>query len=84
MSITHQYHISSRPRHLRSLFFVGENCTPVVNSVIACIAKLSKDVDKIKKPDSLNLLEKSGSVPYRLELSNFMDDFQLIKQLILT
>jgi hypothetical protein len=27
MSITHQYHISSRPRHLRSLFFVGENCT---------------------------------------------------------
>ena len=37
--------------------------TPVVNSVIACIADLSKDVGKIKKPDSLFLLEKSGSVP---------------------
>jgi site-specific DNA recombinase len=36
--------------------------TPVVNSIIACIADLSKDSDKIKKPDSLNLLEKSGSV----------------------
>jgi site-specific DNA recombinase len=37
--------------------------TPIVNSVIACIADLSKDSYKIKKPDSLNLLEKSGSVP---------------------
>ncbi|MHB8262091.1 MAG: recombinase family protein [Bacteroidia bacterium] len=37
--------------------------TPVVNEVIGCIADLSKDLKEIKKPDSLNLLEKSGSVP---------------------
>ena len=35
--------------------------TLVANSVIACIAYLSKDLEK--KPDFLNLLEKSGSVP---------------------
>ena len=37
--------------------------TPVVNSAMACIADLSRDLKQIKKPDSLNLLEKSGSVP---------------------
>ena len=36
--------------------------TLVVNSVIACIADLSKDLEQIKKPNPLNLLEKSGSV----------------------
>ena len=37
--------------------------TPVVNSVIGCIALLSGDLGDIKKPDFSNLLEKSGLVP---------------------
>ena len=37
--------------------------TPIVNSAIACIADLSRDLKQMKKPDSLNLLEKSGLVP---------------------
>ena len=37
--------------------------TPVVNKVIGYVADLSKGLEEIKKPDSLNLLEKSGSVP---------------------
>ena len=35
----------------------------IINSVIGYIADISKGLGKIKKPDSLNLLEKSGSVP---------------------
>lgn len=37
--------------------------TPVVNSVIACIADLSREIKQNKKPDPLFPLEKSGSVP---------------------
>ncbi len=37
--------------------------TPVVNKVIGYVADLSVGLGEMKKPDSLNLLEKSGSVP---------------------
>jgi len=37
--------------------------TPIVNDVIGCLAYTSKVLGEMKKPDSLNLLEKSGSVP---------------------
>ena len=37
--------------------------TPVVNSVIGCIADLSKDLGETKSRTSLNIEEKSGSVP---------------------
>ena len=37
--------------------------TPIVNDVIGCVAHTSKVLGEIKKPDSLNLLEKSGLVP---------------------
>lgn len=37
--------------------------TPKINRVIGCVALLSDGLGEIKKPDSLNLLEKSGLVP---------------------
>jgi site-specific DNA recombinase len=37
--------------------------TPIVNSVIVCIADMESDLKKNKNRTSLNLLEKSGSVP---------------------
>ena len=36
--------------------------TPIVNDVIGCVAHTSKVLEEIKKPDSLNLLEKSDLV----------------------
>ena len=36
--------------------------TPIVNDVIGCVAHTSKVLEEIKKPDSLNLSEKSGLV----------------------
>ena len=37
--------------------------TPVVNEVIGCIADLSKGLSENKNRTSLNVEEKSGSVP---------------------
>jgi len=56
--------------------------TPEVNRVIAQIAQLSKGLGEIKKPDFSNFEEKSGLVPYGLDLSNFIDDFQAIRILM--
>ena len=49
--------------------------TPVINKVIGCIADLSKGLGEIKKPDSLNLLEKSGLVPpSRPNMNELLED----------
>ena len=56
--------------------------TPLVNSVIGCIALLSGDFGDIKKPDFSNLLEKSGLVPYGSDLSNLMNGFQSLRELM--
>jgi hypothetical protein len=46
-----------------------------INNVIAQNAYLSKDLEGIKKPDSLNLLEKSGSVPpSRPNMNDILED----------
>jgi hypothetical protein len=37
--------------------------TPIVNDVIGCVAHTSRALEEIKKPDFLNLSEKSGLVP---------------------
>ena len=56
--------------------------TPIVNDVIGCVALLSNGLVEIKKPDSLILLEKSGLVPEGLDLSNFLDDLQGLRELM--
>jgi mannitol/fructose-specific phosphotransferase system IIA component (Ntr-type) len=58
--------------------------TPVVNEAIACIAYLSKGLKQIKKPDSLYLLEKSGSVHATSDKSNrLLDVVFTVKQMLL-
>jgi hypothetical protein len=66
-------HYDSKIEHYR---------TPIVNDVIGCVAQTSKVLEEIKKPDSLNLLEKSGLVPYGLDLSNLLNGFQALRELM--
>ena len=56
--------------------------TPVVNSVIGCIADLSQGLGEMKNRTSLYIEEKSGSVPGGLLISNFLLDFQRIRKLL--
>ena len=56
--------------------------TEKVNSVIELTSQLSNDSGEIKKPDFSNFEEKSGDVPYGLDLSNFLDDFQVLRMLM--
>ncbi len=55
--------------------------TPIVNSALACVADLSKSLEQMKNGTSQDFSEKSRSVPYRLDLSNFLNDFQAIRNL---
>ncbi len=53
--------------------------TPIVNSVIGHIADISKDLSENKNGTSQFYLEKSRSVALGIDLSNFLEDFQSIK-----
>jgi site-specific DNA recombinase len=56
--------------------------TPKVNSVFGCVADLSKLLEENKKGDSQFLLDKSPTVPYGLQISNFINDFQALRVLM--
>lgn len=55
-----------------------------INLVFSYIADLSKDLAENKNGTSQNFDEKSRLVPYGLQISNFLDDFQAIRTLMNT
>ena len=55
--------------------------TPKVNSVIGYISEIARDLENKKSRSFKNFSKKTGPVPYGLDLSNFLDDLNKIKNL---
>ncbi len=55
--------------------------TPEINQVALVMSQLSKGIEENKKADSCNFNNLSALVPYGLNLSNFIEDFNRIRKL---
>lgn len=55
--------------------------TPKVNSVIGYISEIARDLENKKSRSFKNFSKKTGPVTYGLDLSNFLDDLNKIKNI---